>query len=128
MTLEDELRTYTNLSHANAWRRAYPEKPDEPAYVSSLISFELFRGLRKTLRKYATPGTKVLTRGIFTHQTPKVALLTQTSSVEIGDLMFVHQHFTSEENPVAKDGLTSLRNSVHPIRALPRLESVQRHE
>lgn len=102
MTLEDELRTYTNLSHANAWRRASPEKPDEPAYVSSLISFELFRGLRKTLRKYATPGTKVLTRGIFTHQTPKVALLTQTSSVEIGDLMFVHQHFTSDpRNPVS---------------------------
>lgn len=101
MTLEDELRTYINLSHANAWRRAYPEKPDEPAYVSSLISFELFRGLRGILRKYATPGTKVLTRGIFTHQTPKVKLLTQKSPVEIGDLMFVHQHFTTDpRNPV----------------------------
>lgn len=100
MTFEDELRIYTNLSHANAWRRAYPEKPDEPAYVSSFISFELFRGLRKILRKFATPGTKVLVRGIFTHQTPKVKLLTKRNSVEIGDLMFVHQHFsTNPRNP-----------------------------
>lgn len=100
MSLAQELRDYTNLSHANAWRVnaavGTGTGPDEPAYVSSLLSHELFRGMRLILRKYASPGTNVMTRGIFTHQTPKVLFGTHASSVEIGDLMFVHQHFTAD--------------------------------
>lgn len=97
MSLDQELRDYTNLSHANAWRvnaaAGTGQRPDEPAFVSSLLSHDLFRGMRLILRKYASPGTNVMTRGIFTHQTPKVIFGTHTSSVEIADLMFVHQHF-----------------------------------
>lgn len=100
MSLVQELRDYTNLSHANAWRInaavGTGTVPDEPAYVSSLLSRELFRGMRFILRKYASAGTNVMTRGIFTHQTPKVLFGTHTSSVEIADLMFVHQHFNAD--------------------------------
>ncbi|VVE48607.1 hypothetical protein PAQ31011_04567 [Pandoraea aquatica] len=97
MPLPDDLRDYTNLTHANAWRRhtGKPKNgPDEPAYVSSLLLGETFRGLRATIRSYATPGTLTQVRGIFTHQTPKVKLATGGQSVEMGDLMFVHRHFS----------------------------------
>lgn len=39
---------------------------------------------------------KVLVTGIFTHQTPKVRLKGQAKSVEIGDLLLIHQHFTRD--------------------------------
>ena len=120
MGLEQELRDYTNLSHANAWRVntavGTGVRPDEPAFVSSLLSFELFRGMRRILRKYASPSTNVMTRGIFTHQTPKVKLATHTHSVEIADLMFVHQHFHADpRHPV--DGraiLLQAKNTLKP--------------
>jgi hypothetical protein len=94
MTMKDELCDYANLSHANAWRRAKiqtpPVNPDEPGFVSSLLSPDIIQGLRDILKKYTVPGTKVRTRGIFTHQTPKVVPSGASKSVEIGDLMFVH--------------------------------------
>lgn len=97
MTLKDELCEYANLSHANAWRRAKnqtpPVTPDEPGFVSSLLSPDIIQGLRDILRKYAVSGAKALTRGIFTHQTPKVVPGGAPNSVEIGDLMFVHLDF-----------------------------------
>lgn len=95
MTLQDEIRAYVNLCHGNAWRKALPAKPDEPALVSAFLSEETYRGLRSILRSHVSPSTKVLVRGIFTHQTPKVLLRGKTQSVEIGDLMLVHQHFST---------------------------------
>lgn len=96
MSLEDEIRAYVNLCHGDAWRRAGTAKPDEPALVSSFLSKDNYRGLRSILRAHAGPSTKVLVRGIFTHQTPKVLLKGKTQSVEIGDLMLVHQHFSTD--------------------------------
>ncbi|MHA6830523.1 hypothetical protein [Ralstonia pseudosolanacearum] len=64
--------------------------------MSAFLSKETYRGLRSILRSYAHPSTKVLVRGIFTHQTPKVLAKGQTKSVEIGDLMLVHQHFSTD--------------------------------
>lgn len=95
MTLENDIRTYVNLTHANAWRRVKPgSTPDEPALVSSFLSSEMYRGLRVILGNYAAPGVSNLVRGIFTHQTPKVKMNGAANSTEIGDLMLVHQHFT----------------------------------
>jgi hypothetical protein len=94
MTFEDNVREYINKTHANAWRLTTGAKPDEPAFVSSFLSKSMYRGLRDVIRTHAGQGTDVMARGIFTHQTPKVQLLTQTQAVEIADLMLVHQHFT----------------------------------
>ncbi|ALL70290.1 hypothetical protein K788_0001366 (plasmid) [Paraburkholderia caribensis MBA4] len=102
MALLDEIREYVNKSHANAWRRAGGKVPDEPGLVSSFLSKEMYRGLRRSLQSYVTPSTSVMVRGIFTHQTPKVRLLHRKRSVEIADLMFVHQHFaTSRRAPTS---------------------------
>ncbi len=78
-----------------------PNPPDEPALVSAFLSNETYLGLRDILRKYVSPSTKVLVRGIFTHQTPKVLIKGKTKSVEIGDLMIVHQHFSSPLKPAS---------------------------
>lgn len=94
MTLLDEVREYVNKSHANAWLRAAGAVPDEPGLVSSFLSKEMYRGLRQSLQRHARPGTNTLVRGIFTHQTPKVRLVHRRRSVEIADLMLVHQHFS----------------------------------
>lgn len=95
MPLDNDIRTYVNRTHANAWRRVKPgSTPDEPALVSSFLSSEMYRGLRRILGNYATPGVSHLVRGIFTHQTPKVRMSGAAHSTEIGDLMLVHQHFT----------------------------------
>ena len=95
MTLQDEIRAYVNSCHGNAWRKAHPADPDEPALVSAFLSKEMYRGLQKILRGHISPSTKVLVRGIFTHQTPKVLPKGKSESVEIGDLMLVHQHFST---------------------------------
>lgn len=93
MTFQDDVRRYVNQSHANAWRRAGAKAPDEPALVSSFLSRDMYGGLGKILRAWhGSPFATV--SGIFTHQTPKVRLLTQTQSTEIADLMLVHQHFS----------------------------------
>lgn len=95
MPLDNDIRTYVNRTHANAWRRVKPGSvPDEPALVSSFLSSEMYRGLRVILENYTTPGVSNLVRGIFTHQTPKVRMAGAAHSTEIGDLMLVHQHFT----------------------------------
>ena len=96
MPLEDKIRDYVNLCHGDAWRRAAPDEPDEPALVSAFLSKETYRGLRSILRAHAHPSAQVLVRGIFTHQTPKVLAKGKANSVEIGDLMLVHQHFSTD--------------------------------
>lgn len=101
MTLEDEIRIYLNMCHGNAWRISAPNPPDEPALVSAFLSNETYLGLRDILRKYVSPSTKVLVRGIFTHQTPKVLIKGKKKSVEIGDLLIVHQHFSSQLKPAS---------------------------
>lgn len=95
MALQDEIRAYVNLCHGDAWRKAHPAVPDEPALVSAFLSRDTYRGLRNILRNHVSSSTKVLVRGIFTHQTPKVLPKGKTQSVEIGDLMLVHQHFST---------------------------------
>lgn len=92
MTLQDEIRHYLNLCHGYAWSKAHPAKPDEPALVSAFLAEEMYEGLRDILRRHVSSSTKLLVRGIFTHQTPKVLPKGKTQSVEIGDLMIVHQH------------------------------------
>lgn len=94
MTFLDEVRNYVNQSHANAWRRAAGTVPDEPALVSSFLSEDLYRGLRSILRRWRG-GVSPVIKGIFTHQTPKVRLDTQSQSTEMADLMLVHQHFAT---------------------------------
>lgn len=93
MTFSDEVRNYVNKSHANAWRRAGAKVPDEPALVSSFLSRDMYRGLRKILKTWRG-GLPITVTGIFTHQTPKVRLTTQKQSTEIADLMLVHQHLS----------------------------------
>lgn len=95
MTPQEEIRAYVNFCHGEAWRKAHPNTPDEPALVSAFLSKDTYRGLRDILRSHVPPSTKVLVRGIFTHQTPKVLPKGKTQSVEIGDLMLVHQHFST---------------------------------
>lgn len=92
MSFVDAVRHYVNQSHANAWRRSGGSTPDEPALVSSFLSEEMYRGLRKVLVTWRG-GMSTVVKGIFTHQTPKVRLLTHKQSTEIADLMLVHQHF-----------------------------------
>lgn len=96
MALIDEIRRYTNLSHAHAWRMAAPNTPDEPALVSAFLSKEMYRGLRDSLHRHAPPSMNVLVRGVFTHQTPKVTLKGTAKSVEIGDLLLIRQHFVRD--------------------------------
>lgn len=93
MTLIDEIRQYTNLSHAYAWKMASPKIPDEPALVSAFLSEEMYRGLRDSLHRHASSSMTVLVNGVFTHQTPKVTLKGAAKSVEIGDLLLIRQHF-----------------------------------
>lgn len=93
MTFSDEVRNYVNKSHANAWRRAGVKVPDEPALVSPFLSRDMYRGLCKILKTWRGGLTTTVT-GIFTHQTPKVRLITQKQSTEIADLMLVHQHLS----------------------------------
>lgn len=93
MSFVDEVRHYVNQTHANAWRRAGGKVPDEPAVVSSFLSEDMYRSLCRVLVTWRG-GMSTMVKGIFTHQTPKVRLLTQTQSTEIADLMLVHQHFT----------------------------------
>lgn len=99
MSFVDEVRHYVNQSHANAWRRAGDDVPDEPALVSSFLSEEMYRSLCKILVSWRG-GMSTIVKGIFTHQTPKVRLLTQAHSTEIADLMLVHQHFTMSHGEV----------------------------
>jgi len=102
MSLDQDVCDYVNKTHANAWRISTAGAPNEPAFVSSFLSKEMYRGLRHVLLSHASPGTKMMVRGIFTHQTPKVKLLTQSQAVEIADLMLVHQHFSySRRHPTS---------------------------
>lgn len=93
MALVDDIRDYVNRSHAYAWLNCTGKAPDEPALISSLLSQEMYLGLRDALRKRLPTTTDVSVRGIFTHQTPQVQMDGETQSVEIADLMLVHQHF-----------------------------------
>lgn len=101
MTFVEEVRRYVNKSHANAWRRAGGGAPDEPALVSSLLSEDMYRGLCQVLATWRG-GASTMVKGIFTHQTPKVRLLSQNRSTEIADLMLVHQHFITQNGHVAE--------------------------
>ena len=103
MTFASDLSHYINLSHATAWNKAKASgyaAPDEPGCVSSFLSAKLVRRLRSIIMTHTAPGAKVLCRGIFTHQTPKVKLTGQ-NAVEIGDLMFIHKHVST--NPQIPD-------------------------
>lgn len=93
MAFVDDVRDYVNLSQAHAWRIAAPKNPDEPGLVSAFLAKDMYRALRATLGKYIPPSEQLLVKGIFTHQTPKVQPTGAAKSVEIGDLLLVHQHF-----------------------------------
>lgn len=96
MSLIDEIREYVNRSHAYAWRAAHPTAPDEPGLVSALLSREMYQGLRDVLCRNIPPSTKLMVKGVFTHQTPKVKPVTGTKAVEIGDLLLIQQHFDTD--------------------------------
>jgi hypothetical protein len=106
MPLADEIRLYANLSHANAWRTLKAgKKMLEQTLVSSFLSPHIIAGIRETLRKYTTAGTRTLTRGIFTHQTPWVHMDGASNASEVADLMLVHRHFTPRFRTVKDNAL-----------------------
>ncbi|MBK4999022.1 hypothetical protein IAE37_001298 [Pseudomonas sp. S31] len=96
MSLIDEIREYVNRSHAYAWRAAHPIAPDEPGLVSALLCREMYQGLRDVLSRNIPPSTKLMVKGVFTHQTPKVKAVTGAKAVEIGDLLLIQQHFDTD--------------------------------
>lgn len=94
MPLIDELRYYTNLSHAYAWKAMKPGKVmDEPTLVQAFLSKQIIPKIRGILRNQLVPGARTLTRGIFTHKTPWVKMKGAAAACEIADLMLVHKHF-----------------------------------
>ncbi len=96
MSLIDEIREYVNRSHAYAWRAAHPIAPDELGLVSALLCREMYQGLRDVLSRNISPSTKLMVKGVFTHQTPKVKAVTGAKAVEIGDLLIIQQHFDTD--------------------------------
>ncbi|MGK5023087.1 hypothetical protein [Janthinobacterium sp. LB2P10] len=94
LTLTDEIRDYISRTHAYAWALAQADgkKPDEPALVHAFLADSMWPVLQSILRARAAPGSDIIVRGIFTHQTPTVREIGAKRGCELADLMLVRMH------------------------------------
>lgn len=96
MALSDNLRKWINISHALAFEGAANAKKnvDEPGLVSALLDASIQASLEHELQTAYGRAANVRIDSIFTHKTPTVTPSGQ-SSVEIGDLLLIRQHFST---------------------------------
>lgn len=93
--------------------------PGEPAFVAQLASEPLARRqLTKLIQRHLSPaiskGTPLVS-GVFVHQKPKVKFGNPASEVELGDILFVRHHFSSNaKSPEGRAFLLQAKSTSHP--------------
>lgn len=110
------FRDFINLTHAYAWHHALQVKkvPDEPGLVSAYISKPMVRELERLVRRQLPTVKHVIANGIFTHKTPTVRPKGAPNSVEIGDLLFVRQHFSKNIPTIGRAFLLQAKRNTQP--------------
>jgi hypothetical protein len=136
MTFRTSLVDLINSSHSEAWSifdklkknpklyKLDPAKvkawqsPGEPAFVANLLEYTFAKNrLRRIVFDYLHPqglskGAPMVS-GIFIHQKPKV-LFGGAPRVELGDVMFVRQHFQSHHaTPYSRAFLLQAKSSIN---------------
>ena len=94
----DWVRSHAGVYGLKPRTTAKWKTPGEPAFVSRLLEYSFAgRRLAWAIEKYLEPrglcNGAPLISGVFIHQKPKVSFGRRPSSVELGDLLLVRQHF-----------------------------------